>query len=244
MRDTPRSDPSTLGAVTQPTPDPTGQYPPQYQQPGYYQPYPLQPPQPPRRRGMSTGPILAIAIGSGVLALCLIGGVFAVLAPSDSSSPSASRPGAAETTSVPEPAKTTPAKGPKVVPLGQALTFSALGNEVVYILNPGPKLTKTKYGTGPEKGVFFAVSVAVEVKKGSTYACSCDVALVTKDGTVYEPDVSYGFDGALEAVSLNNAGQKAAGLIVWDLPASAIVGARVELRASIWADSDQYWQLP
>lgn len=192
---------------------------------------------------MSSGAIVGIVLGGLAVGFVLVcGGIMAFASDPKSSTPKAAQP---VTTSVPTPIPATPTKaGPAVVQLGQALTFKSYSSEVVYILNPGPKLTKTKYGTGPDKGSYYALSAAIEVKKGSTYACGCDVALVAKDGTVYEPSAGFGFDGVLEAVTLN-AGQKAAGVIVWDLPAAAVAGARIELRANVFADAGQgYWQLP
>lgn len=230
MRDTPRSGPSTLGAVTPPQ-YPTG-------------PFHLNQMAPPPKRGLPVGAIVGIAIGALVLLLC-IGGAVAVALNAEPRKP-AEPIAAAPTTTTAAPEPTTPKT--VTVQLGETLIYTSSGlgsnDEIHYTLAAGKPLTKTKYGSKPEKGIFFSVQATIQAVKGSAYACSCDFALVAKDGTAYEPSVTFGFDGALEAVQIN-AGQKAAGLVVWDLPAAAIAGARIELRADLFADGNQgFWQLP
>lgn len=228
MLSTPRDDPSTLSAVTPPQPP---QYPPQYPTGAFHMNQMAPPPQ----RGLSTGAILGI-VGALVGLLCIGSAVAVALMPK-------STPRSGTGLSTPQPAQTT--KGPVTAQLGETLVYKSRlgGDEVQYTLAAGKQLTKTKYGTPPDKGAFFSLTTTIQVVKGSAYACACDFALVAKDGTAYEPS-GFGFDGALEAVQLN-AGQKAAGLVVWDLPAAAIAGAKIELRADLFADGNQgFWQLP
>jgi hypothetical protein len=154
-----------------------------------------------------------------------------------------------------EPAPWTPPAEPTraqpttiVVKLGETLilTRSGLGaaDEYHFTLTADKQYTRsTKYGMRPEKGVYFAVKALIEVKTGSTYACACDFALVATDGAVYEPNSGFGFTGALDAVTLN-AGQRASGLVVFDLPPAALAGARIELREGLFSSGNEgYWQL-
>jgi hypothetical protein len=224
---------------------PNHPYPPQDPSGGFYLNQ-MAPPQPPKR-GTSTGAILGI-IAAVVAVLCVGATVAVALMPTSDPAPTAVE---ATTTAVPTTAPTTaapPAPKTVTVQLGETLVYTSKGlgsdDEVHYTLAAGPQLTKTKFGSRPDKGVFFALTATIQAKKGSAFACSCDFALVAKDGTAYEPSVTYGFDGGLEAVQINT-GQKAAGLVVWDLPQAALAGARVELRADLFADGNQgFWQLP
>lgn len=230
MQYTPRHDPTTLGVVTSPEPP--------------YQPFTTT--TPPPRRGLPTGAIVGIILGA--LGLLVCGGIAAIGVFAADPKPRAVTPGVTTptTTSVPEPVKTTPKT--VVVQLGETLVYTTSGigsgDEVHYTVAAGKPLTRTNYGSKPEKGVFFSVTATIVAVKGSAYACSCDFALIATDGTAYEPNATYGFDGALEAAQIN-AGQKAAGLVVWDLPPTAVQGAKIELRADLFADGNQgFWQLP
>lgn len=226
MLSTPRDDPTTLGVVTQPTP-----------QPGYYQPYPLQMP---TKRGMSTLAILGVVFGAMFLGCLGIGGAIAVFG-SDPKRPNAIEN--AGTPTAPAAEATTPAaKGPVVAKLGEELVSTSLGSEVHYILNPGSKVTRTKFGTKAEKGQFFALSVTVRVVEGSAYVYGGDFALITPSGTPYEGSASGLVDGGLEGVQAN-AGQTVTGLVVFDVPTGAEKAAKVELR-ELFASNQAFWQLP
>jgi hypothetical protein len=168
-----------------------------------------------------------------------------------------SNPGNARQTAAPglgTPALWTPTEPTRpppttvVVKLGETLvlTKSGLGarEEIYFTLSVDKQYTRTpKFNLKPEKGIYFAVGVLVEVKAGSAYACACDFALVAADGTVYEPTGGFGFDNTLDGVTLN-AGQEATGLVVFDLPPAALAGARIELREGLFSNGDNgYWQL-
>lgn len=133
------------------------------------------------------------------------------------------------------------------VKLGETLVYTASGfgadDEVRYTLTEGKPLSRTKYGTRAEKGQFFCLSAAVQVIKGSAYVYGGDFALVTTDGTVYEANASFAFDGGLEGVEART-GQKVTGLVVWDIPAGVQAGAKVELRAGGSGGDQGFWQLP
>lgn len=191
---------------------------------------------------MSTGAILAIALGFGLLALCAIGGIVAAVNAgkgTGSTSPNSINTGAAAPTAE---ATTAPAKGPVIAKLGEELVSTSLGSEVHYTLNPGPKVTKTKFGTKAEKGQFYALNVTVKVVQGSAYVYGGDFALITTAGTPYEGSSSGLVDGGLEGVQAN-AGQTVTGLVVFDIPAGAEKGAKVELR-ELFASNQAFWQLP
>lgn len=94
----------------------------------------------------------------------------------------------------------------------------------------------------PAKGVFAAVEVEVKVLKGKTYACQCDFALVAADGSLYEPVWPIGFNSGMQSVTLNS-GEKAGGVVVFDVPASAVKGAMVQLRPDWTNDVRGTWQL-
>jgi hypothetical protein len=75
-----------------------------------------------------------------------------------------------------------------------------------------------------------------------TYACYCDFAVVAADGSLCEPVWPAGFDQATQSVTLN-AGEKAGGVVVFDLPSAAADGARVQLRPGWANDVRGTWQL-
>lgn len=256
MRSTPRDNPITVSGVTGTNP-PYGQHDPyspaQQHDPsgGWQQPFHLNQmnPTPPRRK-LGTGAILAIVFGA-VAILCIgIGAIGAVVGGGEkpaASSTSADADGLGQPAAAPTTTTAAP-RGPLTVQLGQTIVYTAEGlgtdDEVHYTLAAGKTITKTKYGTRPEKGQFFSLTAAVNVVKGSAYVYGGDFALVTKDGTVYEATMSHAVDGGLEGVEART-GQKVSGLIVWDIPAGAQVGAKVELRADFGGGGNQgFWQLP
>lgn len=145
------------------------------------------------------------------------------------------------------PAASAPAATPDAAPaakLGQSIeTSGGLGdNRVAYTVS---KLTRHAVAPDsalvrPKKGVFVAISVEVRVTAGKTYACFCDFALVAADGTLFEPVLPFGFDAGMQSVTLNT-GEKAAGLVVFDLPKDAADAVRVQLRPDITNDVRGYW---
>lgn len=255
MLSTPRREPITLSAVTGTNPphgqhdpyspaqpDPTGGW---QQPPGFYLNQMAPPPQPRRWSGWL---IALIALGS-ILTLGLGVGVITTLANSGSTPTAASSTPTptADTDGMGQPAAPTTAAAPTAltVKLGETivLTYGFGDDEVRFTLAEGKAISRTKYGTRPEKGAFFALSATVQVIKGSAYVYGGDYALVTKDGTVYEANMSHAVDGGLEGVEVRT-GQKITGLVVWDIPAGVQVGAKVELRAGGPGGDQGFWQLP
>lgn len=201
----------------------------------------------PPRRGLSVGAILGI-VAAVTAVLCIAAGIVVALMPTPEDTPAATATvdpdGMGQPAGAPTDAPTT--KGPLTVALGETLIYTSSGfgddDEVHYTLAAGKPVTRTTYGTKPQKGTFVSVQATIVVKKGSAYACSCDFALITKDGTAFE-GTSVGFDGGLDGVELRQ-GQQAAGLVVFDVPAGAASGAKVELRAGFSSSGNQgFWQL-
>ena len=256
MRSTPRHETITLSGVTgtvppngqhnQPLEHDTNTWHPQSQPQGAFYLNNLAPSQP--RRGLSTGAVLGI-IGIVVAVILVAAGAAAVFAPPPDTKPAAAASPDADGMGQPEGAAAPPptTKGPLTVQLGETMIYTTSGfgsgDEVHYTLAAGKPVTRTKYGTRPEKGSFFALAATVNVVKGSAYIYGGDFALVAKDGTVYEATMSHAVDGGLEGVEAR-AGQKVAGLVVWDIPAGVHAGAKVELRAGGPGGNQGFWQLP
>lgn len=118
---------------------------------------------------------------------------------------------------------------------------SSAGDEVHYTVTADKVYTKTKYGTKPEKGVLYGIKVLIEVVDGTTYACACDFGLIAADGTAYEGS-GYQVSGGLEAVDLNR-GQKASGVVVFEIPSGAHAGGKIELREGR-GSNQAFWMIP
>jgi hypothetical protein len=180
-----------------------------------------------RRRGM---PVWAI-VGIVVVAVVVLVGVGAAVAITIRS-PSA-------------PTDSGPLAGkgaPVTVNLGETVPYRAGKTVANYSLAAGQKLTLTPSGSRPSRGQFLGLTATVDVVAGSVFLTDDNFILMTADGRKFEPDVSFLFDGGLRGARAS-AGQKATGLVVWDLPPGSETGARVELR--IEDDGLQgTWQLP
>ncbi|MEV0460649.1 DUF4352 domain-containing protein [Catellatospora methionotrophica] len=128
--------------------------------------------------------------------------------------------------------------------LGQSIeTSGGLGdNRVAYTVSKLARHTVAPDSAlvRPRKGVFVAITVEVKVSAGKTYACFCDFALVAADGTLFEPVLPFGFDAGMQSVTLN-AGEKAGGVVVFDVPKDVTDGVRVQLRPDITNDVRGYW---
>lgn len=145
------------------------------------------------------------------------------------------------------PAASVPAASPESAPtakLGQSIeTSGGLGdNRVAYTVSRVSRHTVAPDSAlvRPKKGVFVAITVEVKVTAGKTYACFCDFALVAADGTLFEPVLPFGFDAGMQSVTLNT-GEKAGGVVVFDVPKDVADGLRVQLRPDITNDVRGYW---
>lgn len=114
-------------------------------------------------------------------------------------------------------------------------------SEAAYTLVAATAPTKTQFDTRPEIGQFVAYTATVVVKTGSVYACGCSFAMIDSSGNVYEDRGTF-FKGGLQAVNLNP-GQRASGLVVFDVPKGAVTGWRVELRDGLGSDASGSWTM-
>lgn len=205
----------------------------------------------PPRRGLSGGAIVGIVagvVGVALIGLCCVGWVAYQVV--DAPQAGTSRPAAVPTTIRAEPAVPTPDKPEVVVvPLGQELVMTSRGigsrDTTHWLLIADKTYTRSpKFSLKPDRGIFYVVRAGIEVTEGSNYVYAGDFAFIAADGTAYEPESGFGFDGALQGVELQ-AGQKTGGLVVFDVPQAAIAGAKIQLRDGGYnPDSDQaYWQL-
>lgn len=97
----------------------------------------------------------------------------------------------------------------------------------------------------PQNGVFYSVKVSVSVSEGSEYIFADDFALIGPDGSAYQAtSAMYGFPGALQGTTVG-AGQNVSGLVVFDVPQSALAGGKIELRpdAQELSNGQAFWAL-
>jgi len=189
--------------------------------------------------------LIGATAGLGALVV-LLGGTVAVMA--GRGTDRAASPAAASVSPTPSYSPVAPYSPPAPqdisVAFGETLVVTdSAGGEVRYVVTADKVYTKTKYGTKPEKGVLYGIKVSVEVVGGTTYVCACDFALIAKDGTAYEGS-GYQVDGGLDALDLNR-GQKASGVVVFDIPQAAQTGGRIELREGGRSSENQgFWTIP
>ncbi|MEV0396738.1 DUF4352 domain-containing protein [Polymorphospora rubra] len=106
-------------------------------------------------------------------------------------------------------------------------------------------VTKTQQKSGtqfnkPDHGVYLLAYLEVNVDKGNTYVCSCELAFIGPDGTVYESTFTI-LDGVTLFESADvAAGQKKAGWVPFDVPKNAIKGGKVQLQVRNFLGDDQY----
>lgn len=193
---------------------------------------------------------LIVAAAAGLIALVVALGVAVVVLATRQSAPvataaesSAPSPTAANTLTATARYSPPPPKDISV-PFGETLSVTdSLGGEIHYTVTADKSYAKTKYGTKPKNGVLYGVKVLVEVVAGTTYVCACDFALIAADGTAYEGQ-SFAIAGGLEALDVNR-GQKASGVVVFDIPTDAHKGGRIELREGGRSLGNQgFWLVP
>lgn len=199
-------------------------------------------PQPPKR---GRGLLIGATAGLGALVV-LLGGAVAVMASRDTDR-AAGPTATAAVSPLPSYSPAAPYSPPPPqdisVAFGETLVVTdSAGGEVRYVVTADKVYTKTKYGTKPEKGVLYGVKVSVEVIDGTTYVCACDFALIAKDGTAYEGS-AFQVSGGLDALDVNR-GQKATGIVVFDVPQGAQNGGRIELREGGRSSANQgFWTI-
>jgi len=142
-----------------------------------------------------------------------------------------------------EPADATTAAEPIAVQVGQKLSVKTPALVATYALSKAQVVTSGEYGSKPENGAWLVAYLRVDVAKGETFACACELSLVQKDGKVR--DQAYAdIAGKEEFTSTDlKKGQHTDGWVVFDLPKGQINGSKVQLKiASLFTDSEYgYW---
>ncbi|MFB6392707.1 DUF4352 domain-containing protein [Polymorphospora lycopeni] len=106
-------------------------------------------------------------------------------------------------------------------------------------------VTKTQQKSGtqfikPDYGVYLLAYLEVNVTKGNTYVCSCELSFIGPDGTVYESTFTV-LDGVQLFESADvAAGQKKAGWVPFDVPKNAVKGGKIQLKVTNFLSEDQY----
>jgi hypothetical protein len=135
-----------------------------------------------------------------------------------------------------------PKGAPVSVRLGDTIVYRARKSSANFTLSAGAPIAEAPGGPRPTNGSFFALPVTVEVVSGSVFVIEDDFVLVTPSGRSFEPDMTFAFQDGLHGTRAAS-GQKVTGLVVWDLPPGAEIGAKVELH--LGDDGLQgHWQLP
>jgi len=135
-----------------------------------------------------------------------------------------------------------PKGAPVSVRLGDTIVYRARSSSARFTLSAGAPIAEAPAGPRSTNGSFFALPVSVEVVSGPVFVNEDDFVLVTTAGRSFEPDMTFAFQDGLRGTQATS-GQKVTGLVVWDLPPGAEVGAKVELR--LGDDGLQgHWQLP
>ncbi len=133
---------------------------------------------------------------------------------------------------------------PVTAVMGEPIKVSANEMTASYTVSK-PKIKKSgQYGIEPQNGAWLLVFYRVDVAKGEALTCACDLSLVDKTGKVHEWSTG-GVDKQYPDFSATSvkAGQHADGWVVFDLPQSAINGAKVQLKVmSLFGDNAYgYW---
>lgn len=170
----------------------------------------------------------------------LIGGlaVFAALAVACGSGPEVAGGGSPDSNVAAD--KT---RKPIAVKMGQKLTVNDSVLGATYTLSKAQVETRNDFGSTAEHGAYLVAFLRVDVTKGETFACACELSLVQDDGKVREQAYA-SFDGKPEFESADlKAGQNTDGWVAWDLPADEINGSKVQLKiSSLFSDSEYgYW---
>lgn len=137
------------------------------------------------------------------------------------------------------------AAAPKAVKVGQKLNVNTDGLAATYTFSKVEQKTADQYGMKPDEGVYLVGYLRVDLTKGETFACSCELSLVQKDGKVREPAYA-SFKGKPEFESADlKAGQHADGWVAFEVPKGAVKGSKVQLKvAALFSDSEYgYWSV-
>lgn len=215
------------------------------------QPYPAYPSPvtpAPAKKGLSTGAIIAIVIGSLIALCCVAGTVVALAGGGDTDPPSA----VAATDDPPSPADPSEsaaaapppspaADGPVTVKVGQAVNVSSGGAQTKVTIKSVKKAKSTNMFDEAERGQFVAVDVDIFATKGETDLGPSNFRLIAKDGTVYKYEIMIaGIKPQLDAMTTVQEGQRKTGKVVFDIDPEKFAGLKVELLDD-FGDVQSYW---
>ena len=132
---------------------------------------------------------------------------------------------------------------PIAVQIGKPLTVNSAGLGAKYTLSKPEIRTSGEFGSKPSNGAYLVAFLRVDVTKGETFACSCELSLVQKDGKVREQAFASFDDRPMFESAELKSGQHADGWVAWDLPKKEINGSKVQLKvAALFAESEYgYW---
>src|SRR4051794_30318828 len=182
--------------------------------------------EPPARQGRRPGLVAAVLVAAMVI---LAGAGIAVVVAFREKAP-------------PADALPVPKGAPVSVRLGDTIVYRARTSSVRFTLSAGAPIAEAPGGPRSTNGSFLALPVTVEVVSGSVFVNEDDFVLVTTARRSFEPDMTFAFQDGIRGTRAAT-GQKVAGIVVWDLPPGAEIGATVELR--LGDDGLQgHWQLP
>lgn len=190
----------------------------------------------PAKKGLSTGAIIAIVVGS-VIALCCVLGTVVVLAGGDDTKPTSTAAtdgpppsqNAAGSAAAPSPTKAAEPEGPATVKVGQGINIKARGTETKVTIKSVKKAKSDNSFDEPKRGQYVAVNVDIFATKGSTDLGPSNFRLVAKDGTVYQYEILVaGIQPQLDAMTTVEQGQRKTGLVVFDIDPEKFAGLKVQ----------------
>lgn len=200
-------------------------------------------PPPPAKKSRKTL-IIVLSIIGGIILLCCGGGtIMAVVGAADSGKGSVVANGDSTGST-----NSTKKSGPLTAKLGETVEYKTSSGKKIRVTITGinRQAQSNNQFVTPKKGGFVTVQVSVTYLEGGsgTYvALPTDFSLIGADGTVYGGDImsSAGFDGAMDTVTLN-IGQKASGLVAFDVDRANISGGKIQLND--FGKAAAFWAIP
>ena len=119
---------------------------------------------------------------------------------------------------------------PVAVKVGQQIKVDSESLAATYTLSDAQTRATSQYGGQAENGIYLLAHLRIDVAKGETYACACELSLVQADGKVRDSTfASFSGKEDFQPVQLKG-GQHQDGWVTWDLPKAALKGAKVQLK--------------
>ncbi|MEV0397343.1 DUF4352 domain-containing protein [Polymorphospora rubra] len=123
--------------------------------------------------------------------------------------------------------------------VGDTIEVSNDSQAIKYTVTKTAQKSGSEYNK-PDNGVYLLAYLEVNVTKGNSFVCSCELAFIGPDGTVYDSTYA-GVDGHKEFESTDiAAGQKKAGWVPFDIPKNAVKGGKIQLKVTNFLSEDQY----